>query len=259
MASYQSFMTHISQGDIMTAYTGVLTDINYCLNLLEDLETGRTKTEKYFDWLQQNRNGISDELIRSLRELKGEVETGMWAFTELSFKLNCYKTLKNIYETRLEAIFYSPEGKSSRFGFLDTLKSHFDDFKNVIDQPGSPNTIPQPAKTTKRLSCAIYFANWYDPTTYEDRSVKYKKVDSLNTALNQTGILKIFQETHSTVRAMIEDIDIAAVIINSKPKDTTNVTETEIPSDTQHNIEDTLKSDPVMKEELGDKMTAPNT
>ena len=237
MASYQSFMTHISQGDIMTAYRGVLTDINYCKNLLGDLETGRTYTEKVFDWLQGNRNEISDELISSLRELKGEVETGIGVFTQLDFKLNCYKTLKNIYETRLEAIFYSPEGKSSRFGFLETLKSHFDDFKNVIDQPGppnitpqpeSPNTTPQPATTYSIFSCAKSLSNWYDPTTYEDRSVKYKKVNSLNTALNQTGILKIFQETHSTVRGMIEDIDIAAVNINSKPKDRAYGTETEI-------------------------------
>ena len=53
MASYQSFMTHINQGDIMTAYRGVLTDINYCINLLRDLETGRTYTEIVFDWYKE--------------------------------------------------------------------------------------------------------------------------------------------------------------------------------------------------------------
>ena len=58
----------------MTAYRGVLTDINYCINLLRELETGRTYTEIVFDWLRGNRNG------RTLRELKGEVEIGIGVF-----------------------------------------------------------------------------------------------------------------------------------------------------------------------------------
>ena len=88
--------------------------------------------------VQGNRNGSS------LRELKGEVEIGIGVFTQLFFKLNSYQTLKNIYENSLGAIFYSPEGKSSRFGSLDTLESHFNNFRNVIDQPGYPNSTPQP-------------------------------------------------------------------------------------------------------------------
>ena len=231
MASYQSFITHISHGEIISAYTGLLTDINYCLNLLDDIETGRTYTETFIDAWQGDRNKISGDLNTDLKELKGEIEAGIGVYTNLIFKLSSLKVLKNIYEPRLEALSYSPDGKSSRFGFIDILKSQFDDFRNEIDLLKSPESIPQEATTNTWgswaygyvNSCAKYVANKYDPSTYEDRSLKYKKVKALHDALNQTEILKIFRENHLIVKEMIEEIENAAVNLNSQPSENANI------------------------------------
>ena len=238
----------------MSAYTELLTDINFCLNLLDDLETARTCTERVFDWIQGDRGRVSANLNEELKVLKGEIELGIAVYTDLFFTLDRFRVVKEVYE-KLDSISYAPEGKSSRFTYFEMLKSHFDDFKHEIAQDPKQSNNQITGKSNWGVgavfavfvfglvgvggagvvgaagvagvlgvlwalsSCAKYLTKRYTPSVYQDRNAKYKIVKSLHDALSQTNILKIFQDNHSFVKDIIKDIKFETVILRSPPPD----------------------------------------
>ena len=238
----------------MSAYTELLTDIIFCLNFLDDLETGRTCTEWLFDWIQGDRGRVSANLNGELKVLKGEIKEGIAIYIGLFFTLDRYRVVKEVYE-KLDSISYAPEGKSSRFTYFEMLKSHFDDLKHEISQDpkqsnnqiteesswgvGAPGVAALFVFSVARVagvvvvvgvagalsSRAKYLKKWYTPSVYQDRNAKYKMVKSLHDALSQANILKIFQDNHSFVKEIIDDIKFETVILRSPPTVTHNVSE----------------------------------
>ena len=59
MASYHQFVDTLSEGNIMSAYDGLLVDINDCLNLLSRLESDITWGEYFSDWAAGDRSKLN--------------------------------------------------------------------------------------------------------------------------------------------------------------------------------------------------------
>ena len=91
MASYEKFAEDIGKGEIVSAYTNILNDVNYCINLFDDLEVGRTRTEGWYDYFAGERDQIELQNLPGILEtLKKEVEVGLQLYM-MSDAINCSK------------------------------------------------------------------------------------------------------------------------------------------------------------------------
>ena len=103
MASYLEFSETVSRDEILPAYKQLLTDLNYCINLFEDLESGRTLWETITDWTVGERNSIN--IIRTkerLNTLKLEIEKGIECYIHLCIKMKGAEIVEQSYLQRID-------------------------------------------------------------------------------------------------------------------------------------------------------------
>ncbi|KAI6661785.1 hypothetical protein LOD99_9852 [Oopsacas minuta] len=126
MASYEQTVKNICERDVITAYTDVLTDINYCINLFANLETKQTFTEFLMDWYAGERVQINTEsFLIDLNNLKEEIQSGIKLYIELFGQIKVFKSLLTIYDSNSESIGYSNKS-TARFEFIQRLRSQFE-------------------------------------------------------------------------------------------------------------------------------------
>ena len=103
MASYVEFADTVSSGEILPAYRQLLIEINYCVNLFDDLENGRTRWDKIKDWTVGERDSINlVNTRRNLEKLKEEIERGIGCYIHLSIKMKGVKLIEQSYLQRIE-------------------------------------------------------------------------------------------------------------------------------------------------------------
>ena len=132
MASYQQFAEKIGEGRVVPAYRKLLTDINYCTLLFEDIETARTKTEMFYDWFAGERGKIDIERFPIvLNNLKQEVKLGMELYIDLTFKMKDLKNMQTFQESRPQPVTHS-DGSTARWGTQQKLMSQFEQLITAI-------------------------------------------------------------------------------------------------------------------------------
>ena len=151
MASYQQFVENIGEGRIVPAYRKLLTDINYCINLFEHIETGRTYTEMFFDWFAGERGQIDIKRFPIvLNNLKQEVELGMKLYIDLTFKMKDLKDMQTFQESRPQPLTHSG-GSTARWGTQQELMFQFQQLINAIEHIIIPDkTQPRHQSTGNR-------------------------------------------------------------------------------------------------------------
>ena len=137
MASYVEFSNTVSRDEILPAYKQLLTNINYCINLFEDLESGRTCWESLTDWTVGERNSINFTRMNfRLKKLKEEVEKGISYYTHLFIKMKGVKMIEQSYQQRIALIEQSGHDKSQLVEFHNEFKgkieTKFDDLAKAV-------------------------------------------------------------------------------------------------------------------------------
>ena len=133
MASYVEFSSTVSRDEIMPAYKQLLTDINYCINLFEDLESGRTYWESLTDWTVGERNSINFTRMNfRLKKLKEEVEKGIGCYTRLFIKMKGAKMIEQSYQQRIALIEQSGHDKSQLVEYHNKFKGEMKNFSDNL-------------------------------------------------------------------------------------------------------------------------------
>ncbi|KAI6657612.1 hypothetical protein LOD99_355 [Oopsacas minuta] len=189
MASYENFTNEIGKGAIISAYTNVLIDIYYCIQLFNDLEIERTLTEKLFDYFAGERNLIEMEnLPRNLEILKKEVETGLQLYMRLSCKMNILNGNPNFQRFKQLSIRNSDK-TTPRWGIQQELGSHFDELLAIVAD------IKVLEKIQDKDGSII--------KSYHDRKMLFNTARILYQTLNQELILTVLKKNHALISELI--------------------------------------------------------
>ena len=204
MASYAKFIEKIGKGNIESAYTNVLTDVNYCIHLFEDLEIGRTTTESWFDSFAGERKEVDlEHLPSNLKILKKEIEIGLQLYMKLSCKMNILNN-KSSQESKPRSIMHSDQ--TTRWGIEQELRSQFEELLSTVSG-------------IKIQENRRFKNDWlsYIPgvVSYRDRTTHYSEARILYQALNQDKILSVLKENHASINELIWCIDDAIRNVNN--------------------------------------------
>ena len=205
MASYAKFVEKIGKGNIESAYTNVLTDVNYCIHLFEDLEIGRTTTESWFDTYAGERNQVDlENLSSNLKILKKEIEIGLQLYMKLSCKMNILNN-QSSQESKLRTIMHSDQ-TTPRWGIEQELRSQFEELLSTV--------------AGIKIQENVQFKNdWFSLIPgvkgYRDRTTHYSEARILYQALNQDKILNVLKENHASINELIWCIDDAIRNVNN--------------------------------------------
>ena len=206
MASYAKFVQKIGKGNIESAYTNVLTDVNYCIHLFEDLEIGRTTTESWFDSYAGERKEVDlEHLSSNLKILKKEIEIGLQLYMKLSCKMNILNATQSSQESKLRSIMHSDQ-TTPRWGIEQELRSQFEELLSTV----SGIKIQE-----NRQFKNDWFSYIPGVTGYRDRTTHYSEARILYQALNQDKILNVLKENHASINGLIWCIDDAIRNVNN--------------------------------------------
>ena len=210
MASYHEFARKIGEGDIVSAYKNVLTEVNYCINLFEDLEAGRTYPEQISDWLAGERAQINiEDFPFALKTLKEEIEHGLELYVNLSIKKKKLELASQ--GSKLQSV-RSADNKTPRWGVKQELMNQFDELLSLIKDVAAPKRMqPQNWLYISIQNLASYYTN----LNKGDRAKMYETAKVLYLTLNQNEVLKILKQNHTTVRELISRIDSVILMENS--------------------------------------------
>ena len=204
MASYQQFVENIGEGRVVPAYRKLLTDINYCTILFEDIETARTKTEMFYDWLAGERGKIDIERFPIvLNNLKQEVKLGMELYIDLTFKMKDLKDMQTFKESSPQPLTHS-DGSTARWGTQQELMFQFQQLITAVEHIVIPDeTQPRHQLCTRLHEMGSYCVN----SNLRNRAKMYETTKTLYQTLNQNEVLDVLRANHATVRELILSID----------------------------------------------------
>ena len=210
MASFEKFAEEVGKGDLVSAYTNVLKDLNYCINLFEDLEIGRTEKEIWFDYYAGERDQINlEDLPENLEVLKKEIELGLQLYMKLSCKMKILNTNQSSQDSKQQSIIHSDK-ITHRWGIQQELRNQFEDLLSTIAD------IKTPEKVQSKVVIYGYTIPEYIPgvTSYRERKILYNGANILYQTLNQKNVLSVLKENHTSIRELIECIDDAIRNVN---------------------------------------------
>ena len=207
MASFEKFAEEVGKGDLISAYTNVLKDVNYCINLFEDLEIGRTQKEIWFDYYAGERDQVNlEDLPENLEVLKKEIELGLQLYMKLSCKMKILNTNQSSQDFKQQSIIHSDK-ITPRWGIQQELRSQFEDLLSTIAD------IKTPEKVQSKAGIFGFTILEYIPS-YRDRKIHYNGAKILYQTLNQKNVLSVLKENHTSIRELIECIDDAIRNVN---------------------------------------------
>ena len=88
--------------NVLPSYKDMLTNVNHVLNLLEDLEAGKSWSEYFSDWQIGERLNVK-RMRANLEKVKMELENGMTIYTKYIFRYDHSKRIQKAYRHKLES------------------------------------------------------------------------------------------------------------------------------------------------------------
>ena len=190
----ESSTSRIAQGDVISAYSGLLVDINKCLHMRKSLETERTSTEIVMDAAARQRGNIP-RLLELMGEWKKEVEKGSSLIMTLIRKIN---------EAELVDMSDEKIGKfanNSMTPHVDNLKKMCSRFIEAIENLQDVGIL----KGKKESGFGALLSNFL--SYFTDRNAKYAALQSLFESIDDPELMGTLEETHRAIEKMIKEID----------------------------------------------------
>ena len=201
MGSYKQFVENIGKGRVVPGYKNLLTDIDYCINLFENIETARTYTEMFYDFLAGERGKIDIKRFPIvLNNLKQVVEEGISLYTHLTFIIKDFELMQMFQESRPQPVTHSGEIRL-HWGLINDLKFQFQQLVIAIKGIVIPDkTQPRHQQLFTRLHEMV---SCYTNPNLKNRAKRYETTNTLYQTLNQNEILDLLKANHATVRELI--------------------------------------------------------
>ena len=137
MASYVEFRDSINQkkGDeVMSSYTALMTDIKYCINLLEELEYGRGYKDWVSDWAVGKRSSLNiDRTRKNLGKLHSEIRKGLTVHTSLFSLITKARMIQQSLRLRIETMENSGRDTSLLLESYNKISNTNEEFYSAVD------------------------------------------------------------------------------------------------------------------------------
>ena len=213
----------ITKEDISSAYSALLYDINECLCSCNTLETGRSYRRMATDWAAGHRGNIP-KLVELMKDLKKEVENGLYVFSKLMSKVN---ELEQQDMSNRSICNYASSNMNSYAKILGDSYSLFAQALVNLQEVGGilgGKLIKAMAKEVGLTSASIAVPLLLTPGVglafsvgmlgYSiaradgiERGCEYLKLQSIFESLDNPELMGTLQATHYTAERLIRQID----------------------------------------------------
>ena len=109
----------VKREDVMTGYQKIMTDINHCINLFDELDKRRNFSQWVSDWAVGERKAIDfKNVLSKLKRIQSVLDEGTETYTDLFAKLKRFEMMDNEFQQKIE------DSRDSTTINLELVKHH---------------------------------------------------------------------------------------------------------------------------------------